>query len=216
MKNGSGLKTLLLTSALVLCTVTVLAPRAQEPPAKTDHVSHRTCRLCHNKTAHGLQWDIWRQSPHARAYRTLLSEASEKIVADLKLETPPEETALCLRCHVTAYDRTTSSVPAPLRVEDGVQCESCHGPGRDHVPDGRRHWMNQDRSVDTGAHIQRPTERTCVQCHRRNSPTWDPKRYSLPNGRTTGFDFQQAFARIAHPLQRHFADDFPKGKEGRD
>ena len=179
----------------------------QEQAREKHYVGEMTCRLCHNKSAFGTQWDIWRNSPHARAFQTLFSEQSREIAVKLGLDAAPHEASQCLRCHVTAYDRQTNTVPRNIRLEYGVQCESCHSQGSRHVTDGRRYWMEGDRTVDTAANIVRPDGRVCAQCHRRNSPTWDPKRYSLPGGRTTGFDFQQAFAKIAHPLLKRFGDD---------
>ena len=192
---------------LWFCVALAGSVAAQEQARKKEYVGEMTCRLCHNKSAFGTQWDIWRNSPHARAYKTLFTEQSREIARKLELGPAPHEASECLRCHVTAYDRQTKTVPKNIRRENGVQCESCHGQGSRHVPDGRRYWMEGDRTVDTAANIVRPNDRACAQCHRRNSPTWDPKRYSLPGGRTTGFDFQQAFAKIAHPLLKHFDDD---------
>ena len=40
----------------------------------------------------------------------------------------------------------------------------------------------------------------CATCHNPESPTWDPKRYTLEDGTTAGFDFDQATKRIAHPI----------------
>jgi len=88
-----------------------------------------------------------------------------------------------------------------------VQCESCHGPGSSHIKDGRDRWMKRDLEIDTAAHILIPNERICVRCHRSQSPTWDPERYTLPNGTKKGFDFQQAFAKIMHPLLAPFVEE---------
>ena len=167
-----------------------------------EFVSQATCKLCHNRAEQGKQWQIWNGSPHRRAFETLLSEESKAIAKRLGLAAQPQEAAECLRCHVTSYDMDTKATDKALFIEDGIQCESCHGPGSNHVVDGRRYWMEKDPAANTAAHIVRPDQRACVQCHRRQSPTWDPARYSLPNGQTTGFDFQQAFAKIAHPLQK--------------
>jgi len=179
---------------------------AQAKPRGREFVSQDTCKLCHNQSKHGKQWKTWRDSPHARAYETLFSDASLAIAKEKGMEEAPHEAAACLRCHVTEVDPATKLPPKVLAIRDGVQCESCHGPGERHVADGRARWMDGDREVDTAARILRPNERTCVRCHRRQSPTWDPERYALPDGRTTGFDFQQAFAKIAHRLLEGFVE----------
>lgn len=183
---------------------------AREPSsAGPEFVGNQTCKLCHNKTDFGTQWEIWKGSPHSRAYEILFSEQSARITEERGITEKPWESTQCLRCHVTAYDAVARTTPPMIYIEDGVQCESCHGPGSLHVADGRRFWMQRDTTVDTGAHIRRPDARVCTECHRPASPTWDPRRYTLPGGRTTGFDFQQAFAKIAHPMLKSFADDFP-------
>ena len=173
---------------------------AQPSVGAKEFVGNKTCKLCHNREDYGGQWSIWHNSPHARAYETLFNEESLQIAKDRGMDVAPSESADCLRCHVSAYDRTSQTVPVAFAMTEGVQCESCHGPGSLHVADGRHRWINGDTSVDTLANIIRPDGRACNQCHRRQSPTWDPERYELPGGRTTGFDFQQAFAKIAHPL----------------
>lgn len=183
---------------------TDLADAAPEPP---HYVANETCKLCHNKSDHGSQWSIWNDSPHAKAFETLLGEPALKIARDRRLDEPPSEAYQCLRCHATAYDRDTAAVPEPLRIQDGVQCEACHGMGSQHVADGRNFLLGRVDSVDFAAHIDTPNERTCAQCHRRQSPTWDPNRY-MENGRPTGFSFQQAFAKIVHTLDKRFEDDF--------
>lgn len=193
-----------------VCAICHTGPNAggvEEAREQPHFVTQETCKLCHNQTEFGTQWDIWKASPHARAFQTLLEEPSLAIARRMGLDAPPSQAPECLRCHATAYDRKTRSVPDPLKLQDGVQCESCHGTGSRHVADGRRHWLSEDLSVDFAANIQRPNERTCRQCHRRQSPTWDPQRYT-ENGRPTGFSFQQAFEKTAHPLQRHFQEDF--------
>ena len=61
---------------------------------------------------------------HARAYKTLLSEKSKRIAANLGL-TNAYEAKICLDCHA-------DNVPAEQRakgfqISDGVGCEACHG-----------------------------------------------------------------------------------------
>ena len=43
-----------------------------------------------------------------------------------------------------------------------------------------------------------PNVKTCLKCHNDESPTWDPEKYTLEDGTKAGFDFEQAFATIAH------------------
>lgn len=180
---------------------------AQHRPVRGDYVSHNTCKLCHNQTEHGTQWDIWAASAHARAYETLFNEESQRIAREMGLDEPAHEAAQCLRCHVTAYDPQRDAPPAPLRIEDGVQCESCHGPGSRHVPAARRRWMQGDTTAQIQGTIQRPDQRTCVRCHRSQSPTWDPERFTLPDGSTSPFHYPTAFEMIEHTLHEPMLSD---------
>jgi hypothetical protein len=68
-------------------------------------------------------------NPHARAIETLRAKKSES-----KSE--------CLACHTTAYGRPGGFPTGAPVAQHGdlarVGCESCHGPGSDHVKDGSR------------------------------------------------------------------------------
>jgi hypothetical protein len=78
-------------------------------------------------------------------------------------------TSYCAGCHTTGFDPNTGTW-----LEDGVQCEACHGPGLDHVA------LAGDR-----AHIVNPANLTfdeqtevCGQCHLRgHDPTGE---YDFP------------------------------------
>jgi hypothetical protein len=89
---------------------------------------------CHN--ANGLKGDLHSEyttwllhDPHARAYEVLLSNKSRSIIQNLQLNpnVPAAEQALCLNCHVHKDYEQASHHPRFAR-EDGVSCESCHGP----------------------------------------------------------------------------------------
>lgn len=56
----------------------------------------------------------------------------------------------------------------------------------------------KDIPNDVPRNIVRPDNSACVVCHNEDSPAWDPGKYTLSDGTTTGFDFDQAFAKIAH------------------
>jgi peroxiredoxin len=93
-------------------------------PTTAATVGSDACQSCH-----ATEYATWAASPHAHALETL----SEKGNAD-----DPD----CLACHTTAFGReggfpadgTAASHPDLGRVG----CESCHGPGGDHVAEGSR------------------------------------------------------------------------------
>lgn len=165
--------------------------------AEHDYVGVAKCRTCHKKELMGNQVAAWRDGPHHRALETLKNEQSLAIAAERNLG-PPHEAAECLSCHVTAHGVPPIRIAHDLDAEDGVQCESCHGPGRDY----RKKKIMSDREVAVAKGLQDPAEneRVCTACHNENSPTFDPGRYVLPDGTTMGFHFGMAKERILHPI----------------
>lgn len=118
----------------------------------------RVCEPCHR-----AQTDQWRTTRHARAFASLV-RGSQGLDASR-----PE----CLACHAVG----TGSPGGYLNKRhtahlQGVQCESCHGPGREHAETARSgrpssKWMS--RAVP---------ERVCLRCHTRDqSPRFDYQRF---------------------------------------
>ena len=109
----------------------------------------------------------WRAlDPHARAYDTLLSAESQAIARHLwGTKTAAHEAPLCLKCHVDpVYDHARPN----FRRQDGVGCESCHGPAQDWLtPHYRATWHKQDKQAlgmsDTKSLPGRAA--VCVKCH---------------------------------------------------
>ena len=158
----------------------------------------KTCKMCHTKAEVGAQYTKWSEMGHSKAFKTLQSDAAKALAKEKGIEGLPEAAPECLQCHVTAYDVKTKAVPAKMVMADGVQCETCHGPASNHMKDGMK--FKKDPSIDMSKNIKRGDAKTCAQCHNDKSPTWDPKRYTLKDGTTTGFDFEAAAKKIAHPV----------------
>lgn len=99
------------------------------------------------KTCHGKQYSKWLQSRHSNAYTTL----SEK---------KQQYNLRCLPCHVTHPMNNDNSeadnsflISLPKNFQ-GVGCESCHGPGQEHVKsDGQ---VTTFKTVDADV---------CLPCH---------------------------------------------------
>jgi len=83
------------------------------------------CKRCHER-----EYAVWSRSAHARSVESLRNK---------RKETRPE----CLRCHVTGYGRPGGFPEgAPVHEHEDlarVGCESCHGPGAQHVKDDGKH-----------------------------------------------------------------------------
>jgi YD repeat-containing protein len=169
------------------------------PPAEGGYIGAQSCKVCHNTAEKERRWDTWMNTKHADALETLKSAASAEIAKAKGLSKPAWEAPECLKCHVTAYDTAKAAAPARIDFADAVQCETCHGPGAQHVRDAQLGWVEKKEAIDISAHIDYPDKSNCLQCHNTDSPTWDPARYTLPDGTTSGFDYNQAKKRSIHP-----------------
>lgn len=164
--------------------------------AQADSVLHRyvgveTCEVCHSAARIGRQFSAWAKSPHARAFKDLSSPEAMKIAAGLHVADPSRD-GRCLSCHVTAYHKPLPEVLSTFRMTDGVQCESCHGPGEDYS-----HFsvmISPKKSAIAGL-VRKPDENTCKTCHNPSSPTY------------RGFDYHSALLRIAHPVPQEFRQE---------
>jgi len=163
-----------------------------------DYVGVEKCRTCHEKELMGDQIAVWSAGPHARAYETLRGEESAAIALELGIEGPADESDSCLRCHVTAFGVPAVRIANPVAESDGVQCESCHGPGRDYRK--KKIMSDRERAEQKGLWRADEDASICVTCHNPESPTFDPERYVLADGTTVGFDFELAKERVPHPI----------------
>ena len=158
--------------------------------AQADSVVHRyvgveTCEVCHSAKRIGDQFDVWAKSPHARAYTDLTTTEARSIADRLHVADPTRD-GRCLSCHVTAYGKPLPEILSTFRRTDGVQCESCHGPGEDY---GHFSVMISPAKSRAAGHIT-PDESTCKTCHNPSSPTYKV------------FDYHAAFRMIAHPVPK--------------
>jgi hypothetical protein len=181
-----------------LAAITAMFTTVQPADGAADdaeYVGYQQCQICH-----GHQNQVWSGMGHARAYERLETDEAKAVAAELGLDVPPAEHPDCLRCHVTGYDAEERRLPAAIRLEHGVQCESCHGPSSEHIVIGRQVMFGQAQleDVDIMAGRPFPGESNCLQCHNTDSPTWRDDRYTLEDGTTTGFDFEQAMELIDH------------------
>jgi len=88
-------------------------------PTRAEYVGSDACQSCHAQ-----EYETWEASPHGHAVATLESQGKA-------------DDASCLACHTTAYDKPggfPSGAPVAAHPDLArVGCESCHGPGGDHV-----------------------------------------------------------------------------------
>ena len=179
------------------------APPTSADEAISQEVAHRyvgvrKCRTCHKKKLLGNQVATWEQGLHQKALETLKQQRSIDLAKERGLKLPAHQAPECLRCHVTAYALPEAAFAYELDKADGVQCESCHGPGRDYRK--KKVMSDPELAAEKGLWDVSRGTMVCVSCHNSESPTWDPKRFTLQDGTTVAFDFDQGIKRIEHPI----------------
>ena len=155
-----------------------------------NYVGVDKCKTCHKKPDQGEQFTIWEKSAHAKAFKTLQGEEAAKIAKEKGLKTAAYEAPECLKCHVTGYDAPADKKESKFSAEDGVQCESCHGPGSEY----KSKKIMQDRKAAIGKGLAAilvsdgTAEKHCKTCHNSESPTFKD------------FDFKAKWDKIKHPV----------------
>jgi hypothetical protein len=159
------------------------------------YVGTKKCKMCHKKEEKGNQYQKWLGSSHSKAFSNLASDKAKEVAAKLGIDNP-QTSGKCLKCHSTAYNWTETVQTDKVLVEDGVSCESCHGPGANY----KKKEIMKDRAKSiAGGMVEDPRKDSCVRCHNEDNPTYDPEKYTLPDGSKTAFDVEQAFEKIKHP-----------------
>jgi len=87
----------------------------------------------------------------------------------------------CLKCHSTAASVDQGLVTS-ITVEEGVSCESCHGPGSLY----KVATTMKDMKLAMSKGLIMPDEKVCKKCHNEGSPNYK------------GFNFKEYSAKIAH------------------
>lgn len=137
-----------------------------------DTTSGKTvCGNCHS--GHQAKWE---QTAHADAWATLQGSG--------------HAAATCEGCHAISEKGNAGTdanvayaATKDVRYHD-VQCESCHGPGLNHVTANARGQMLASIHVDTGATVTN----SCGECHSGThhpfAEEWRSSRHGRPNDHT--------------------------------
>lgn len=146
-----------------------------EPPEPGLYVGVATCAsaTCHGSARPLAGYDVlqneyytWLQEDrHAQAYNVLFEPRSQAIVRNLGLGAA-HRVQRCLDCH--ALTPEPAKTARRLEIEDGVTCESCHGPASGWL-EGHRSagWTHADSVAAGLVDLRRPAVRaaTCLGCH---------------------------------------------------
>ena len=177
----------LIVMAIALTSVVSLAG---EPTHQ--YVGVKVCAMCHRTPKSGEQFQKWEASKHSQAFKVLLTPEALKIAEAKGMKGKPSESDECLQCHETAYNAPASQLGPRFDKQDGVQCETCHGAGKDYMKmdimkDPKKAEANGLTllSVKDGS-----AQKFCETCHNKKSPTFK------------GFDFAKMWPQIAHPVPK--------------
>jgi cytochrome c5 len=143
--------TILFFHRACLSTLVVAGALSLPATAQNQYVGVKVCASCHGGELAGGKaagpYQIWQKSMHAGAVRTL---ASKDVAGEARqveglwivkmgrgekygLPVPAADFPHCLICHSTAVSADPRLVSESLDRKEGVQCESCHGPGSAHA-----------------------------------------------------------------------------------
>ncbi len=179
-------------SKLVIIMLFLAAPLAlaadgnQTNTPQHDYIGAEYCGMCHHGANKGNQLEIWKKSKHAQAYKTLLTAQADKIAKEKGFKTPAAKTPECLKCHVTAYGVPAKFLGPRFKMEDGIQCEECHGPGGDYK--NLSVMKNKQEAIAKGLEIHTDLNKFCTKCHNSESPFYKK------------FDAEKMWAEIKHPI----------------
>ncbi len=118
------------------------------------YIGQKKCAQCHQDIV-----TSWNKTKHAKAFNTL--EGVNKSF-------DPD----CLTCHTVAFEKPGGFIDQSLTPDlTDVQCESCHGPGRDHV-----NSKGKTQISITG----NDSYQVCQQCHNQlHSPDFQLQQYKI-------------------------------------
>jgi YVTN family beta-propeller protein len=125
------------------------------------YVGARACAQCHEGKSAGNQYSHWRSSAHAKAWAALATPEARQMARLSGILDDPQRSPICLGCHATAADSEKWERDVGFRIEDGVQCEKCHGPGSEYMDEA----VMRDPEAAARAGLRKFTKRDCAVCH---------------------------------------------------
>ncbi len=184
-------------SVAVLLTWTLVAPVTSigsEAKAETefDYIGVKKCKMCHKPAKIGNQYKVWLDSRHAGAYETLAGEAALAIGKEREIDNP-QAAPECLKCHITAFPVLETIADQKITLEEGISCESCHGPGSGYKKKKTMQAIRAGSIDPADVGMMRGDAEFCVTCHNEESPTYKE------------FKYDEFWAKIAH--------SYPKAEE---
>lgn len=151
---------------------------------KHGYIGTDACGVCHKTEKQGKQLDIWKNSKHSKAYETLLTEEADRIAKSMGESTPASKNEKCLRCHTSGYNVDAKLIGKKFKIEDGVQCETCHGSGSEYKD--IKVMKSRGEAISKGLIVHEDKLKFCTDCHNAESPTF------------VAFNFEEQWEKIKH------------------
>lgn len=145
-----------------------------------NYVGASKCKICHRSESRGSQYQIWEKSKHSQSFEAFQTDKAQEYAQQAGVENP-SESEKCLQCHSPLFNE------APEFKEEGVNCESCHGPGSEYK--SLSVMKNQEEAVKKGLKVYESTEEiksVCLSCHE--------------DAHNQDFDFESSWEKIKHPV----------------
>jgi hypothetical protein len=135
--------------AISLAQPVAAAPNsAPQPQDGTTYAGSETCAGCHKETH-----DTWSGTLHSQAFSSPIFQ--EDWVKQ-------GSASACLECHTTGFDKTSGKF-----AEEGVTCESCHGPFQQGHPE-KPMPITPDYTL-------------CARCHKTTTDEWRASKHGQIN-----------------------------------
>lgn len=171
----------------IIVTAYFILPASNNAQEKFGYEGVQVCGMCHKTEKSGNQFKIWQGSKHSQAYKTLTTAKADEI-SKKKSGKKAVENPECLKCHASGYNVDKALIGAKFKVEDGVQCETCHGPGSGYK--SMSVMKNIAEAKKKGLLIPADTEKFCKTCHNPESPSYKE------------FKFQEMWKKIEHKVPK--------------
>ncbi|MCU0962736.1 MAG: cytochrome c family protein, partial [Pirellulaceae bacterium] len=171
--------------------IAVVPGNAFQPPKQPVYVGARQCAKCHQGADFGYQQCRMLLQAHSKAYAALAQpEAKEaKQIARMSgIPQEPQEAEMCLGCHSTAAEAEAWEKDDTFHLEDGVQCEKCHGPGSEYMDE----QVMVNPAAARAAGLKMPQKSDCLNCH-------NVKGSHVAVLQSKAFDVEAAWEQLQHP-----------------
>ena len=183
----------LLLAVLLLTGATPSARACPRAVQEAAYEGSKSCQKCHFK-----EYGSWQKTKMAKAFESLKPGQAAEAKAKAKLDAAKDYTKEpgCVACHVTGYGKAggypevvagkdfSAEEKARAALNEGVCCESCHGPGAKASAYKKEHKDYKWADVAKLGMIH-PDDKSCADCHNAKSPTYVEFKFAEKIGKDT-------------------------------